>query len=205
LQYRLEVPQELRMDFRKHRNDGTRPSHEEIVNSLKNALEQFEQIYIVMDALDELLEEKKRRELVEAVSDLNERINLLVTSRPIESIRKIFSSDMSIYCDICEDRDPKPHKYFYHCVDCEETYLSFDLCQACYDKGVTVVSPTHAGHEFVKRYDNLSIEILARDEDLQSYVDWRIEGHDSLKRCVDKKFGRRDQILQRVIESAQGM
>jgi ankyrin repeat domain-containing protein 50 len=205
LQYRLEVPQELRMDFRKHRNDGTRPSREEIVNSLKNALEQFEQIYVVMDALDELLEEKKRRELVEAVSDLNQKINLLVTSRPIESIRKIFSSDMTIYCDTCEDRDPKPHKYFYHCVDCEENYLSFDLCQACYDKGVTVVSPTHAGHEFVKRYDNLSIEILARDEDLQSYVDWRIEGHDSLKRCVDKKFGLRDQIHQRVIESAQGM
>jgi len=205
LQYRLEVPQDLRTDFRKHRNDGTRPSHEEIVNSLKNALAQFERIYVVMDALDELLEERKRRELVEAVADLNENINLMVTSRPIESIRKIFSNDMTIYCDTCEDKKPEPHEYFYHCVDCEDTYLSFDLCQACYDKGVLVVSPQHAGHEFVKRYDNLSIEILARDEDLQSYVEWRIEGHDSLKRCVDKKLGLRDQILQRVIESAQGM
>lgn len=205
LQYRLEVPQELRMDFRKHRNDGTRPSHDEIVKALKNALAQFGRIYVVMDALDELLEEKKRRELVEAVRDLNENINLMVTSRPIQSIRKIFSSYMTIYCDICEDRDHKAYKYFYHCVDCEEIYLSFDLCQACYDKGVPVVSPQHVGHEFVKRYDNLSIDILAKDEDLQSYVEWRIEGHDSLKRCVDKKLGLRDHILQRVIESAQGM
>lgn len=218
LQYRPEVPQELRMDFRKHRNDGTRPAHEEIVNSLKSALAQFERIYVVMDALDELLEEKKRREVVESVSDLNDKITLMVTSRPIENIRKIFSED-AICCDGCEDesclpssasydpakaRDHKPHEYFYHCVDCEDT-VSFDLCQTCYDKGVALVSPDHGGHEFVKRYCSLSIEILARDEDLQSYVEWWIEGHDSLKRCVDKKFGLRDHILQRVIESAQGM
>jgi ankyrin repeat domain-containing protein 50 len=218
LQYYSEVPQELRMDFRKHRNDGTRPSHDEIVKALENALAQFDRIYIVMDALDELLEEGKRRELVESVSGLNKKINLLVTSRPIESIRKIFSS-RTIYCDGCEDpaclpssgssdtekaQDQKGHKFFYHCVDCED-HVSFDICQACYDKGVVAINPEHEGHEFVKRYCSLSIQILARDEDLRSYVEWRIEGHDTLRRCVDKKVGLRDQILQRVIESAQGM
>jgi hypothetical protein len=218
LQYCLEVPQELRMDFRKHRNDGTRPAHDEIVSSLEKALAQFERIYIVMDALDELLEEPKRRDLVQAISGLSEKINLMVTSRPLESIRKIFSNN-TIYCDDCKGasclpssdssdlgngQDQRPHEYFYHCVDCEDT-VSFDLCQACYDKGPAAVNPGHEGHEFVKRYCSLSIEILAKDEDLQSYVEWRIEGHDTLKRCVDKKFGLRIQILQRVIESAQGM
>jgi ankyrin repeat domain-containing protein 50 len=218
LQYHSEVPKELRMIFRKHLNDGTKLSDEEIVESLTNALSQFDRIYIVMDALDELLEEKKRRELVESVSSLNEKINLLVTSRPIENIRKIFSNN-TIYCDGCEDpsylpsnasydpgkvRNQKGHIYFYHCVDCEDN-VSFDLCQACYDKGVVNVNPEHEGHESVKRYCSLSIEILARDEDLQSYVEWRIAGHDNLRRCVDKKAGLRDQILQRVIESAQGM
>jgi hypothetical protein len=218
LQYHLEVPQELRKDFRKHRNDGTRPSHDEIVKALEDALAQFDRVYIVMDALDELLEERKRRELVESVSGLNEKINLLVTSRPIESIRKIFSSG-TISCDGCEEpsrllsnpsndpenaQDQKGNDYFYHCVGCEDN-LSFRLCQACNDKGVLTINPEHEGHEFVKRYCSLSIQILARDEDLQSYVEWRIEGHDTLKRCVDKKISLRDQILQRVIESAQGM
>jgi hypothetical protein len=210
LQYHSDVPQELRMDFRKHRNDGTRPSHEEIVGPLINALAQFDRIYIVMDALDELLEEKKRRELLESVSGLNKNINLLVTSRPIESIRKMFGN-RTICCDGCESlydpgkaRDQNGHKYFYHCIDCEDN-LSFDLCQACYDKGVLNINPEHEGHEFVKRCCSLSIEILAKDEDLQSYVEWRIAGHDNLRRCVDKKVGLRDQILQRIIESAQGM
>lgn len=218
LQYRLEIPQELRTDFRKHRNDGTRPSHDEIVKALEDALAQFDRIYIVMDALDELLEERKRRELVESVSGLNEKINLLVTSRPIESIRKIFSS-RTISCEGCKDpsrlpsnhsNDPekaqnqKGNRYFYHCVDCEDN-VSFDLCQACHDRGVVTINPEHEGHELVRRYCSLSIQILARDEDLQSYVEWRIKGHDTLKRCVDKKVGLRVQILQRVIESAQGM
>jgi ankyrin repeat domain-containing protein 50 len=219
LQYRSEVPIELRKAFRKHRNDGTKPSHDELVKSLTSELAQFQRIYIVVDALDELLEESKRRSLIESIIGLDDKINLLVTSRPIDNIRAIFGSSLTeISCDGCEEayrlpaddsfnaptkRDRQPHHFFYHCCDCEDDE-SFDLCQSCYE-GVALVNSDHARHEFVKSYCSLSVEILATDEDLGSYVRWRIDDHDALRRCVDKKVGLRDQILNRVIESAQGM
>ncbi|PBK68993.1 hypothetical protein ARMSODRAFT_886856, partial [Armillaria solidipes] len=72
-----------------HRRLDTIPSLEQLRSYLSRELQQYERVYIIVDALDELKDED-RDLLVKVLRSLENRVSLLVTSRNITSIGSLF-------------------------------------------------------------------------------------------------------------------
>lgn len=181
-----------------HYRRETRPTLEELKDLLGNALSQYEKTFIVLDALDEMPDEKCRNDLVDCLRALKRESNLLVTSRPVPSIKQMFRPPSSrLSCDGCNKKELAME---WHCTGCSGT--GYDVCQDCHDRSITCPIP---GHTLKKRYSSLEIDIAAADQDLQTYIIQRIANAPSLRQCVSKKAGLQDEILEKVTTFANGM
>ena len=187
--------------FTMHSKAGTSPGREEYLTVLNAELDRFPKTFIVVDGLDELREERIRLLLVETLTSLNVKINLLVTSRPVDSITRHFAlQESKIYCDACGKGDKR---YQFHCSDCDEEHTSgFDLCEPCYEKGERC---GHKSHILVKQFNGRIINIAAMEEDLLTYVKWRIGSSEFLQRCVETKTGLMEDIVDTVVGGNGGM
>ena len=181
-----------------HYEKGTRPTLDELKDVLGNAISHYEKTFIVLDAVDEMLDEKCRSDLVDCLRGLDQKPNLLVTSRPIPAIKQMFNplSD-DIYCDGC-----LTNKFtaYWHCTSCGGT--GYVVCQDCHEKSISCPKP---GHILKKHCSSLTLDIQATDQDLQTYITQRIAGAPSLGQCVSKKAGLKDEILEQVTQFANGM
>lgn len=176
----------------------TRPSLEELKDLFSNALTQYDKTFIVLDALDEMLDDERRSDLLDCLRTFKQKSNLLVTSRPVPSTEQMFGpSSGHIYCDGCSKRQLTVH---WHCTGCGGT--GYDVCQDCHDKTITCQNP---GHVLKKRFSSLEITITAADQDLQTYIIQRIDSAQSLRQCVSKKLGLQDDIVRKVTQFANGM
>lgn len=183
-----------------HYKRETRPTLEELKDLLENAISQYDKTFVVLDALDEMLDENSRSELIDSLRALKQKTNLLVTSRPMPAIKQIFgppSGDTSPYCDGCSKENLAAH---WHCTGCSGA--EYDLCHVCHDQAVTCQIP---GHILKKRFSSLTLVVEAADEDLQNYITQRIANAPSLRQCVSKKVGLQDAILENVTHFANGM
>ena len=111
-----------------------------------------------MDALDEILDESKRLLLLETL--VHGKVNIMVTSRPIDSIRDLFGPITDISCDGCEEENLR---LIYHCKQCMGR--GFDLCEAC--RGQELTCPNES-HYIVKRFGAYQIDIEATEGDVRS-------------------------------------
>ncbi|KAJ7742082.1 ankyrin repeat-containing domain protein [Mycena metata] len=67
--------------YKQHRGKGTAPSLEEVVNVLNSSLEEFSQVFIIVDAMDEC-PDFQRKVLLKQLAALGSNVNLMITSRP---------------------------------------------------------------------------------------------------------------------------
>jgi hypothetical protein len=67
--------------YQQHREKRTTPTPDEVFNVLHAAITEFSKVYIIIDAVDEYLE-TERQILLEYITMLGSRVNLMITSRP---------------------------------------------------------------------------------------------------------------------------
>ncbi|MCJ1262568.1 hypothetical protein MMC22_002438 [Lobaria immixta] len=182
--------------YQAHHRKGTRPTKGDLISILDSELLQYDSVFIIVDALDELLENLARLELIETLRDLKAKPKLMVTSRPVPFISCLFSSKR-IICDGC---DAGPCPSFYHCTICRDG--DFDLCENCKAQGVLCQGQ---GHELIRTSAAFIISISAAEADVRNYIEWRISCQPSLRRCVAKRPGLGSEILDKVTEYAEGM
>ncbi|KAJ5311653.1 hypothetical protein N7476_007513 [Penicillium atrosanguineum] len=195
------VSEETTNMFLKHSKSETSPGREEYLTILNAELNRFPKTFVVVDGLDELREERSRLLLVETLTSMNIKINLMVTSRPVDNITRHFAFlERAIYCDICGKGG---QRYQFHCSECDEEVSSgFDLCESCFQKGDRC---SHKGHFLVKQFNSGIINIAAMEEDLLTYVKWRIGSSEFLERCVETKTVLMADIVDTVVKENGGM
>ncbi|ERF68520.1 hypothetical protein EPUS_05659 [Endocarpon pusillum Z07020] len=82
---------------KQHVRCGTRPSLHEISALLRSQVRNFDEVFIIIDALDECPEaDQVRNNFLNGVRSLLPHIQLMVTSRPIASIESMFKEDTQL-------------------------------------------------------------------------------------------------------------
>lgn len=83
--------------YEKHRNQGTRPKHDEVAHALRSVIGSYSKTFIVVDALDECTEESGiRSDLLKQLRSLPGNVNLMITSRYLSAIEREFEGDMRL-------------------------------------------------------------------------------------------------------------
>ncbi|CCT73748.1 related to ankyrin [Fusarium fujikuroi IMI 58289] len=95
-----KMPPTIRSLYRRHKNNQTRPSLDEIVQALQAVIDSREQVYMVVDALDEY--SKTAGDLTNFLNGIfqlqsGRNINILATSRPnIAGVRRYLNNGMEL-------------------------------------------------------------------------------------------------------------
>ncbi|KAK0439045.1 uncharacterized protein EV420DRAFT_1279815 [Desarmillaria tabescens] len=76
--------------------DETQPSLKDCISLLFEELKSYDCVYIVLDALDELDDDGRRKGLIDALRALGSQIRLLVTSRNLDTMRSLFEADTKL-------------------------------------------------------------------------------------------------------------
>ena len=76
--------------YKKHVDKDTRPSLREVSEVLKKEIDKYKKVYVIIDALDECTDDFSRETLVENIRGLQPNVNLMVTSRFLDSIERTF-------------------------------------------------------------------------------------------------------------------
>ncbi|KAJ8123413.1 hypothetical protein ONZ43_g637 [Nemania bipapillata] len=120
IEKRGQMSQVIRELYIEHTKGGepSRPSQERLVTAMSRELESFEKTFIIIDGLDELWENKQKVELLQTIESLHPLPQLLVTSRPVETIAKWFAESAR------EDR-------YRTRTDFEEEEYSHRRCNSC--------------------------------------------------------------------------
>lgn len=88
--------EDIQSCHRHHIQYGTRPSLNEIAR-LRSQVEKFDQVFFVIDALDECPEhDQNRKSFLAEVRALLPRVSLMVTSRDMPSIESMFKHDLRL-------------------------------------------------------------------------------------------------------------
>ncbi len=85
LQDSEDIPPNLLSLYERHRDRNTSPTVDEISQALSAMIESHEEVFCIIDALDECNEDL-RWELVEKLEDLGSKLRVLITSRYLDSI-----------------------------------------------------------------------------------------------------------------------
>ncbi|KAF7540028.1 hypothetical protein G7054_g1691 [Neopestalotiopsis clavispora] len=96
LRRRTSLPDHVRKLHESHSKNGTRPSHDELFDTLRRVLSDYERAFIVLDALDECGTVGQRRTgVIKDILKLQHEtgVNILTTSRPVHEIAFRFPDD----------------------------------------------------------------------------------------------------------------
>jgi hypothetical protein len=99
VEQRQNIPQIVHTLYQKHRGKETSPTHEEYMDALRFLAEQYSEVYIVIDALDECVDKDQRNiwsGLISTLKSTVSNLRLLYTSREIEDIADILSGSTRI-------------------------------------------------------------------------------------------------------------
>ena len=195
LQLSPNVSKELQGLYKTHSRIEIFPSLQILTDSLRAEIAKFDKCFIIVDALDEIPDESTRLLLLETLT--HGKVNIMVTSRPLDSIRDLFCLIADISCDGCEEEHLR---FVYHCKQC--LGLSFDLCEAC--RGQDKSCPQE-GHYVVKRFGTYQVDIEATESDVRNYVQWRVDHEPKLLDSVNKKKALREVIAGTMVQQANGM
>ena len=100
-----------------HWVQGTRPAHGGFTQALRSEIGRYSKVFIVVDALDELVE-RDQGYLVKELRSLADTVNLMVTSRPLPMIDQLFQGtrrvdilanecDVRTYIEVRTLREPR--------------------------------------------------------------------------------------------------
>ncbi|KAL8680364.1 MAG: hypothetical protein Q9186_003443 [Xanthomendoza sp. 1 TL-2023] len=195
LQIRPEISEELRNLHKEHSRTDVFPSLKALTKIFRAELDKFDDAFIIIDRLDELLVESKRMKLLETLAD--DKVNIMITSRPLDTIRELFGSFFDVTCHGC---DRGNFRIMLHCKQC--LGRGFDLCDECHTNGMTCPED---GHYLVRRFGIQEVGIAATQTDIRNYVQWRIDHEPKLFDCVNKKKNLRKEISLTIVRQANGM
>lgn len=98
------LPEAVKSLYMKHNGKNTRPSLEEIAQTLQLVSKTFSRVFIAIDALDECQNQERSLFLSNILKIQEEaEINIFATSRPISEIEKVFQGCTSV--DVVASRD----------------------------------------------------------------------------------------------------
>jgi hypothetical protein len=142
-------------------------------------------------------------------------ISLMIISRDLDDIRTAVEpvnqcdccmGNLSV-CSPCKTDFPgllSSPEYFYHCPSCISPTRSIlrgcNICQSCYDAGNRCTDQQHLA--MIRRVINLVYDVSADEQDMQTYLQWRIEKDSSLAMVVKKKGDLQDQVLAAVVHAS---
>ncbi|KAL8911368.1 MAG: hypothetical protein Q9171_003462 [Xanthocarpia ochracea] len=195
LQIQPDISEDLKKLYEESSRTDVLPRLDKLTEILRAELVKFDACFIVIDGLDEMLEESNRQTLLETLT--HGKVNILVTARPLDSIRELFSSIIDATCDGCEKEG---NSFIYHCKQCLNQ--SFDLCEGCRGKGMRCPED---GHYLIKTFGTLEVEIEAIPTDIRNYVEWRIDHEPKLFNSVNKKKNLREEIASTIVLQANGI
>lgn len=195
LQNRPVIGKELKEMYKTSTRTDVFPSLQELTKILLIELAHFDSCYIIVDALDEIFDEASRLSLLETLVQC--KANILVTSRPLNSIRELFVQYDSVSCDRCEESNPTA---FFRCKQCSMD--GFSLCDACHS-GASACGIE--GHYSTKSFATYEVEIEATEDDVRNYVQWRIDQEPKLLESVTRKRVLREEIAGTIVQQANGM
>ena len=193
IQIQPEVSKDLKEMYKSHCKTETFPPLAELVKAFQREIAKFKKCFIIVDALDEILDENNRLQLLETLAIGN--ANILVTSRYLDSIEELFAPETD--CDGCEEESLQ---ILYQCKQCAD--YSFNLCKICHEKGETCPNEDHYA---VKKFAATSIDIKATQSDVRNYVQWRIDHEPRLLDSVTKKKALREEIAATLVQQSSGM
>ncbi|KAK0480426.1 hypothetical protein EDD18DRAFT_836466 [Armillaria luteobubalina] len=93
IQAHLCLTDQIQAFYDKWSHGGKLPSLEDITSLLSAELKSYDRIYIILDALDELDDDGCRQGVLDALKALGDQIRLLVTSRPLDTMRSFIEAD----------------------------------------------------------------------------------------------------------------
>lgn len=196
LQIRPNVSKELQQLYEAHSRTSIFPSLEALVQILRAEISKFDKCFIIVDALDEILEESTRMLLLETL--IYGKVNILVTSRPLDSIDDLFVQITNISCDECEVENLR---LTYHCKQCSTGGVA--LCAACGGEKMTCLQEGH--YSIKKRFSAYHIKIEATENDVRNYVQWRVDHESKLLQSVSKRRSLREEIASTIVQQSNGM
>lgn len=195
VQIRPDVSKELKELYDHHSRTEIFPSLKDLTKVLRLELAKFDNCYIIVDGLDEILDESNRLALLETLT--HGKVNIMVTSRPLDSIQEIFQSVEDISCDGCEEEHLR---LIYHCKQC--LGRGFDLCDTCYSQDLNC---PQEGHYIVKRFGSYQVDVGATESDVRLYVEDRMDHEPRLMQNVSKRRALREEIASTIVEQSNGM
>lgn len=90
----VEVNRRVRDFYELHKDKGIKPTLQSISKFLKQELAVIPRAFIIVDALDECpdnpMEGQTRSDLLEVLLDLPPKVNILMTSRPLQDLEEYF-------------------------------------------------------------------------------------------------------------------
>ncbi|KAL8995931.1 MAG: hypothetical protein Q9169_004432 [Polycauliona sp. 2 TL-2023] len=89
------LPGNLTTLHKRHSKSATRPSWEEINQIFESVASSYHTIYVVVDAIDECSEET-RIAIIKGMAALPDKVRILITTRPIHEITRLFPSSPKI-------------------------------------------------------------------------------------------------------------
>ena len=150
--------------YRKGEKILARPKADELQNILREQIETYDRVYVIVDALDECASDV-RRQVDHDLQNLNpEKVRLMITSRQ-KLDNRVPAND--VICDRCRCRSPQT---YYRCTICHDP--DFDICEDCKEKNLGC---NDASHTVDGPYGRVEIEVKTPDEDIKGYVDSVIE------------------------------
>jgi hypothetical protein len=98
LAFRRLTPDSIELLQKQHKEKGCRPSLDTLTTVLKNEIETYSRLFIVVDALDECFPEQVQEDLLEKLRSLTitSPAKLMVTSRYIPSIESAICADIKL-------------------------------------------------------------------------------------------------------------
>lgn len=194
-------------------NEQSPPSLDEICETLQKVLERRGRNLVLLDGLDEMPSQDERSELLRQLECIGS-IKVLVTSRPLPQIgnwfndqagdrfsipEKILNEEANL-CDECQ-KESKSTNAFIRCKSCTRNYCSSCLqtIAECTDCGAGMSSIVWSGPR--------TIVIAAQAQDLENYINWRIDMNSALRNNISraKACDLRQLIVDKVLQYAQDM
>ena len=186
LQHTNEIPKKVEELYRECKEKDTRPSTDKLFDLLKQQLQSFSRVYVIVDALDESEEDTRKAFIDYLVWANHDRTSFLWTARSLGDMIGL----RSVYCSLCG----------FVCGDCEIDGSA--QCQDCQDH--TELCEKSSSQPSGKR-SSATIQIVAQEDDIRKYIDKRIKESSRLFQACRKNPSLKAKITEAVINTAKGM
>jgi ankyrin repeat protein len=157
LQKSSPLPMDLLDWYEEAKATKAGPKEKDIFNALKRAINNYDRLFLVVDALDEC--DFREMLLAELQGLPADKLSLMITSRPIDGEERAVAVD----CNVCKHRDVE---LYYHCSIC-----NIEICSTCEEND----NPCKAqSHTLAEPSGRVEIILKTPPGEIRQYVEYEI-------------------------------